>query len=156
MRKSLPVRKNERLIGMSVSKTYTCMDITSIVFDHSYSQSTMWDRPVRGFGGSAGSQDTAVQGVPWIHGKSIGVFTRGGYFPWALYMGCCGIYNIDVKCKIYVYMYLCTCVCMLGMGDKNFMSQYIAWEHYHDITEQYFTDVSVAKPYWCEHYSWYL
>ena len=84
------------------------MDITSIVFDHSYSQSTMWDRPIRGFGGSAGSQDTAVQGVPWIHGKSIGVFTRGGYFPYALYTGCCGI---DIKCKTYVYMYVLMYMC---------------------------------------------
>lgn len=51
--------------------------VSSLVFNCCITQSAKWDRPTGRHGRSTSTQDTAVQGVPWIHGKSTGIFTRG-------------------------------------------------------------------------------
>ena len=122
MRKSLPVRKNERLIGMLVRHTHawTSLALCLIILIHSLQceidqLEDLVDRQAHKIQRYKVYREYMERVLEYS--PEVGIFHE-------LCIRGVVEYNIDIKCKTYVYMYLCTCVRMLGMGDKNFMSQY--------------------------------
>ena len=117
----MPVRRNERLIGMLVRHTHawTSLALCLIIPIHSLQceidqLEDLVDRQAHKIQRYKVYREYMERVLEYS--PEVGIFHK---------LCILGVVDIDIKCKTYVYMYLCTCVCMLGMGDKNFMSQYI-------------------------------